>query len=163
MKGSTSPRPSRRGRIVHRLTEKRASGILLVQILSRTPAPARGAHLAFVEILISRNARKKLNRSFRELRSPEVFLDRQAKAAKMLLSPSPFFDGDRSGFIQTACFPGRFAERVSLLSGFSVGNLLSSIGFGRLSPVFGNEDFDKSSCLRQSLRNRAACAPHPGC
>jgi hypothetical protein len=56
------------------------------------------AHLTFVELLISRKTRKKRNRSFHELRSPEVFLDRPARAAKMLLSPSPFFDGDRRGF-----------------------------------------------------------------
>jgi hypothetical protein len=48
--------------------------------------------------MISQKNRRKLNRSFPELRSPEVFLDRSARLAKRLLSPSPFFDGDRSGF-----------------------------------------------------------------
>jgi hypothetical protein len=80
------------------------------------------AHLTSVEIMISQKNRRKLNRSFPELRSPEVFLDRPAIAAKMLLPTLPFFNVGRSGFIQTVCFPGYFpgyfVERISLLSKF---------------------------------------------
>jgi hypothetical protein len=59
-------------------------------------------------------------------RDPKFFLDRQVRTVIMLLSASPTFDADRSGLIQSACFPGFFAGRVLLLSRGFFGNLLSS-------------------------------------
>ncbi len=54
------------------------------------------AYFTFVEILIARKTRKNRNRSFHELFFPEVFLDSQARAAKMLIPASPFFDAGMS-------------------------------------------------------------------
>ena len=53
---------------------------------------------------------------------PKFFSTVKPESAKMLIPASPFFDAGMSGIIQTACFPGPFVERLSLLRSFSVEN-----------------------------------------
>jgi hypothetical protein len=73
-----------------------------------SPRPTRirhRAHLTFVEIIISRNTRKKpatnkRNEAERDLKFfLKFFLDRRVRAGKMLLSTSPTLDVDSSGLI----------------------------------------------------------------